>query len=152
MRPLSLMRVATSLFRTFSMAKLTFVVLLLCAAFFTFAGTAHAASVQQNRPIQPANTTGGGCTNSSYIKICISENSSRQIVPDMYVLASSVCGIEIDLLKNGSEVNYVSYSGCFAAGTHLDGKVVGASTGTWQTLVLLDDPNYGAAGPTLVVS
>lgn len=118
--------------------SLAFAALLLCMALVSVlggSGTAYAASVgTRSTTVTPA-TSGGGCKTTSYLEACISENASHSIAPDAYIKYSDMCDVEIILYKNNTQVNDYNPSGCFAAGTHLDGIWAPASSGTWVTVV-----------------
>lgn len=127
--------------------SLVFASLLLCSAMlslFLNAGTAHAASLGAKSANIPA-TSGGGCStdNTDKIRVCISEDRTRSIAPDGYILANHVCNVEIDLYAegydDGAPITSINFgSTCFNAGTHLYGAKYPDPSAyhTWHTGML----------------
>ena len=140
--------------------SLLFASLLLCftvLSLFGGAGTAQAASLGSRSANVPA-TTGGGCTNDPNGKLrpCLSEDSTRSIVPDGYITANNVCNVVIDLYAegygDGQPLTYIAFgSRCFNAGTHLFGaKYPDASAyHTWYTVMFYSTPLNNLASPPL---
>ncbi len=79
-------------------------------------------------------TSGGGCTATTYLTVCISENSSGYIMPDIYVNTTTACDITLWLTFDtfGSDAQTVTYGSCYGVGSHLYGTIMMAQSGNFQ--------------------
>lgn len=80
-------------------------------------------------------TSGGGCKTTAYARTCISVDSLRLAVTNVYITHASPA-VLISLLEDGSIVQTVELNGGFAAGADIRGPQKQISAGhTWQTMV-----------------